>query len=392
MNFWNSLGGMVMVELTSADPVGALQESAQKGIILSHVERLSDLSLHCEIKRRDWRRLQHMAKKRGDTLKICQRQGFYWSFRRLYRRMVLLSGFAVLLILVLYLPTRVLFVQVEGNEMLPDARIIEAAEQSGIRFWASRREVRSERVKNALLGSLPELGWAGVNTKGCVAVISVRERISTEADTKKWEVCSIVAAKDGIVESCTALEGNLLCRVGQAVKEGEVLISGYTDLGICIRACRADGEIFARTRQKMDVITLSQCQVQGDVTAVKHQYSLLIGKKRINLWKDSGIWQGSCDRMYEEYYITLPGGFSFPVAFVRESLLYRETEENAPDAALLRDSMTDAARRYLTEHMVAGRILNGTETFRQGTDTCRMEGIYLCSEMIGRVQTEKIGE
>ena len=36
--------------------------------------------------------------------------------------------------------------------------------------------IRSEKVKNSLLQRIPQLQWAGINTDGCVAVISVREK------------------------------------------------------------------------------------------------------------------------------------------------------------------------------------------------------------------------
>ena len=62
------------------------------------------------------------------------------------------------------------------------------------------------------------------------------------------------------------------------------------------------------------------------------------------------------------------------------------------DAASLQENLKQAAKGYLTEQMIAGKILKGSEMFRFGQDTCRMEGVYLCSEMIGRVQREKIGE
>ena len=392
MDMWNVMSGTVTVELTCAAPVDTLQTIAQKGIILYHTQMLGDLRFRCEIKRKDYRNLEQLTKKRGDTLKMLHRSGLFWTIQSLFRRKILICGFLLLLLLVIYLPTRILFVRVEGNEKLSDARIIEAAEYSGIRFWSSRREVRSEQVKNTLLGALPELGWAGVNTRGCTAVISVRERTPVPETEKSREVSSIVAAKDGVIESCTALEGNLVCQIGQAVKEGDVLISGYTDLGFCIRACRAEGEIYARTRHKMTVTAMSQCVLRQKITGAKHKYSLLVGKKRINLWKDSGIWQGSCDRMYEEYYITLPGGFFLPVAFVRETFLLWETEVISLESATFQKAMTEAARRYMTEQMVAGKILNAAETFSDGEDICCLEGVYLCSEMIGRVQKEKIGE
>ena len=392
MDIWSSLGGRITLELTTADPAGLMQSAAEQGIVLYQVEFVATLTFRCAVRRKDYRSLRKLTEKRGDVLKIYGRDGLYWDLCAVIRRPVLLAGCALLFLLVLLLPTRVLFVQVEGNQTVPARRILAAAEESGIRFWASRREVRSERVKNDLLGLLPQLEWAGVNTKGCVAVISVKEKISEKTEQVPNFVSSIVAVRDGIVESCTAWEGNLLCHVGQAVREGEVLISGYTDCGICIRATGAEGEIFARTRQKTQVMTLSQRLLRGNQVAVKHKYSLLVGKKRINLWKDSGIWEGSCDRMYEEYYITLPGGFSLPVAFVQETCVFYETEWTEVDAASLQENLKQAAKGYLTEQMIAGKILKGSEMFRFWQDTCRMEGVYLCSEMIGRVQREKIGE
>ena len=392
MDLWRSLGGMVAVELTSADPAGLLRVIADQDILIFRVEWLSELTLRCEIYRQNLEKLRKIIKVRGDILHPGKRKGLYWTIRSLRRRGLLISGISLVLLLILFLPSRVLFVRVDGNEKVPAAKILEAAEECGIGFWSSRRTVRSERVKNSLLKTLPELQWAGVNTRGCLAVISVREKTTEEPEKQNDGVCSIVAARDGIVESCTAVEGNLLCQVGQAVKSGEVLISGFTDCGICIRASRAEGEVFARTREEISVTTLSQCYVEGASTDKKLKFSLLLGKKRINLWKDSGIWEGSCDRMYEEYYITLPGGFALPVALVRETYLYRELETQSLDAEVLRDSMTKAARGYLKAQMIAGQILNGTENFSFEEDTCTMNGIYLCREMIGRVQMEKIGE
>ena len=96
--------------------------------------------------------------------------------------------------------------------------------------------------------------------------------------------------------------------------------------------------------------------------------------------------------MYEEYYITLPGGYSIPVALVRETYLFREMETQSLDTCFLQETIIEAGRDYLKAQLVAGQILNGTESFSFEEDTCSMNGAYLCREMIGRVQMEKIGE
>jgi sporulation protein YqfD len=302
---------------------------------------------------------------------------------------VLLLGILLMLFSAIILPRHVLFIQVEGNKQLPDKRIIEAAENCGIRFGTSRKHIRSEKVKNDLLSSIPELQWAGVNTKGCVAVISVRERTIKERHLPEKIVSNIIADRDGFIISCTASKGNLICTQGQAVRKGELLISGYTDCGISIHATRAEGEVFAQTLRNLSVIAPKNWVLVADNGNKIQSISLLIGKKRINLWKDSGIWSVTCGRMYKEYFMTLPGGFSLPLALCLDVRLNREHLSAEYSCG---HTPEEFARDYLRRQMVAGTILQEDITVADRPDYYMLQGNYICSEMIGRVQSEVIGE
>ena len=394
MGLIQSLRGTVRVELVSGEIAGALAAIAQMGIPISFVKTGDPLTVRFDVGQEDYRRLATVCKKRGDALKILGRKGIYWTGKSLLKRPLLLAGVAALLAAVLHLPGRVLFVRVEGNERIPAGRILEAAEESGICFGASRREVRSERVKNALLEALPELQWAGVNTSGCVATISVRERGEQHADAgvEQTGVSSIVAATDGVILSGTVTAGTGMFQPGQAVLKGQVLISGYSDLGLTIRAERAEGEVFARTRRILRAVTPSQGFSKGEIRDNLVRYTLLIGKKRINLWKGSGICEGSCDRMYEEYYVTLPGEFRLPLAIVRETVTYRETCGVTVPSGELESLLDRFAGEYLSEHMISGVILMRNQGFREEAGRTLLLGEYLCTEMIGRRRQEKIGE
>ena len=392
MDFWKSLSGMLELELTSADLAGTFDVLNRSEITLYSVSQVDDLTARLVIGRKDYGKLARLAEKRGERLKVLKHLGLYWWGARLWRRPVLLLGLAGLLALSLFLPTRVLFLEVEGNKVLPDRQILAAAEESGIHFWASRRAVRSEKVKNALLEALPQLQWAGVNTVGCRAIISVRERPVEEETGKNSGVSDVVAIRDGVVLTVTATEGTAKCQPGQAVKAGEVLISGYTDCGLCIRAGRAEGEVFARTRRKITAVMPVSRDRIGGKRVCGRKISLHIGKKRINLWKDSGISEGSCGRMYEEYYITLPGGFSLPLAVcvdtyhAYEIIPMRVTGEEA-EVRLL-----SFARQYSLQQMVAGQILLSDTAVFEDAGLYRLEGDWLCTEMIGKVRKEQIGE
>ena len=390
MGVIRSLGGMVRLELTSADIAQSVEALTEMGVTLYDVESISELTVSFRTDRANQQKVEAYAARKGLTCRVLRREGAFWRLRSLWKRPFLLLGMAAYLALSLYVPGRIYFVEVEGNEQIPQRQILEAAARSGIGFGASRREVRSEKMKNALLSELPQLQWAGVNTYGCRAVITVRERSAEETVPERQGVSSIVAARDGVILSATVTRGSGLVAPGQAVREGEVLISGYTDCGLTIEATRAEGEVTALTRRDLSVLTLPEQHTRTAETKTDVKYSLILGKKRINFYKDSGICDGSCVKMYSKYVLTLPGGFQLPVALVRETVTGCETDTNAIEEDVLSSLLSGFAERYLKTVMIAGTILDRQETLEQ-TDVCRLTGQYECQEMIGRVKPEEIG-
>ena len=163
MDIWKSLDGMVEAELTSAEPGAALEAANARGIPLYDVIQVGDLTARFRVRRRDYRALEALSEKRGETLRLRRRLGAYWTLKRLLARPMLMGALAVFLAAAIFLPTRIFFVRVEGNVTTPTRLILDAAGESGIRFGASRRAVRSEKMKNALLSALPQLQWAGVD-------------------------------------------------------------------------------------------------------------------------------------------------------------------------------------------------------------------------------------
>lgn len=393
MSFWKQAPGIVRAELVSADPEGALRALGDAGIALDEITPKGALTLEFLLRREDLPAAEALCRKRGDSFRVLGRLGLWYAVGALWERKLLLTGLLFLLGLTMLLPTRVLFFRVEGNKAVPRARILWEAERQGLSFGASRRGVRSERVKNALLEAIPELEWVGVNTQGCTAVISVRERTApAPAPEAKHQVGNIVAAMDGYILSVTVTQGTGLVQPGQAVKKGETLISGYTDCGICIQASQAEGEVLAQTRRQIEAVTPAQYLRKGKITGTKRALSLLLGKKRIFFWKDSGILEGSCDRIQKDYPLTLPGRFRLPVSLRVETYEIRESTSaklTGTEASVLLEAF---AARYLPRQMIAGRIQQTRQTILRNGDIYRLRGGYLCQEMLGREKREGNGE
>ena len=381
--------GIFRIQITSADVPGLLRVLGDENIRLYNLTEVDEMTVRFMIDRRNLTQLQEICRKQGAAVKILGRSGIYWKCVGFLRRPVLVMGLIFLLCLLWWLPSRVLFVRVQGNATVPARQILAAAEDWGISFGANRKEVRSERVKNGLLESIPQLQWAGVNSYGCMTVITVREKATVQEELETAGVSSMVASTDGIILSATATAGTLQCQPGQAVREGDILISGLTDCGLCLRGTRAQGEVYAATRHCLTVISPAIADRLGEIRDTWKGFSLIIGKNRINLWKGSGKRGGTCGRMYVEYYIKLPGGFRLPAAIAVEFYTLRQETQAEMDPEA---SMKEFAGDYLLNGLVAGTITSRQDAFSRRGDVCVLKSSFLCTEMICRPKPEGIGD
>ena len=392
MGIFRSLAGSARLELTSADVSAALRDINAAKIRVWDVRIVGDLTVQFTASQKSIRFIEKIAERKGERLNVIGRSGLFWPIMGLRNRPVLVLGMAFLFALAIFVPGRVLFVRVEGNAAVPGEMILEAAQDAGIRFGASRRAVRSEKVKNRLLGVMPQLQWAGVNTYGCTAVITVRERAQEQETKEEYPVSSIVASCDGVITSCTVTRGSGLCAVGQAVQKGQVLISGYVDCGQSITVTRSQGEIFALTRHELTVVTPSETMVREELRGQRTYYGFRIGKKRINFVKGSGISDGTCVKMYQEYQLTLPGGHRLPISLVKETVLTFDLKPCERSDVVVKRQLSDFAKGYLQDHLVALVVLNAQEELTAEEKRFLFHGYYHCTEMIGRERAEQIGE
>ena len=377
-------------EVTTADIPGLLSLLTNSGIELRDVRNTDSLHIRFLIKGSQLQALHAIANKRGVGVRVPGRGQKGSRLRMLHKRPVLTLGLIALAALTLFLPTRVLFVRVEGNHLLSQREILDSAAECGIRMGVSSSSIRSEQVKNRLLQEMPLLQWVGVNTRGCVAVISVRERSTEEAMPHEPMISSMVAARDGIIASCTATRGSLLCSPGQAVSAGDVLISGYTNCGIVLRAGSAAGEIYARTLHKVTVAAPLDWEETDGNGITEKKITLIIGKKRINFYKDSGILGTTCDKMYTQYVLTLPGGFQLPLTLVVEHSKYFEEETVTTQIRDVSSLAMDTAKEYLLDQMIGGQILSSNCRQEDADGLLLLRGEYQCMEMIGRIRSEEI--
>lgn len=382
MDLWWKITGYRRVRLTGADPMRTLRLLSRE-IRLEQIAWESGLSISFECARKDRHILQRICEHQGDRVEILREYGFPQLWKTCCSAPVITVFLVMLMGLSLWIPSRILFVQVEGNQMVPTSLILESAQNCGVSFGASRRDLRSEQVKNSLLHQLPELSWAGVNTDGCVATITVRERQQQPQENSRTRG-DIVAARSGIVTSFTAYAGTPLCKVGQAVQKGQVLISGVTDLGLLTRVTAAQGEVFADTVAEVSAVLPRETLQKGENEQIIQRFSLLIGKKLIKFYSDSGILYPGCGKMKEVIPLELPGGWQLPVSLVIDTYTQSQWLPAQCSRWTAEETLLQSIRRQITDHAVAAEIRTEQLALSEEEAVFRMDGKVGCREMIGR--------
>ena len=370
MELWWRVRGWSRYRLTSADCAGRLREISRENR-LEEVRIDNDLTAEFTVVRGVVPGIRQ-----DEALDLIGSGGLPVFLERLWRWRIAVGAVVLLAMLTLFLQTRILFVSVEGNGVVPARLILERAEECGVYFGARSRELRSEQVKNHLLWAIPELRWAGVNVQGCTAVITVAVR-QEEPEQEVAGPGDIVSCRDAVVTELYPQAGTAAAARGQAVREGQVLISGTTDLGLTIRQERAEGEVYGLTRHSVDAALTEQTVLRTETGRVVRKYALLIGKKYVNFSNDSGILYGTCVKMRTVDYLKLPGGFRLPVALVTDT--YQLCQIETAPRSDSRELMADAARRYVREQMTAGAIRTEEWIFGNGYLTAEFD----CRELIG---------
>lgn len=382
--------GCLKVRVTGADIPGIMTAAAAKGVCMQEISREDYFTVVGAISAEQFGCLSKIVERYGGEVRIVDRKGFTYHAQKWWNRPVFLIGMLLLLSLSVFLPSRILFVRVQGNSIVESQKILEQAAFCGIHFGASRREVRSEKVKNLLLQAVPELQWIGVNTHGCVAEISVTERAQEQEVKKKQGVAHVVAGMDGVIESCTVTSGKGMCVPGEVVTKGQILISGYEDCGRCIYATGASGEVYGKTSRQIQAVLpdLTLKRQQPEKSWV--QYGIRIGKKQINFCKDSGIPPSRCVKIVKEYQLMLPGGFVLPAVWIVEQYQTYDILKSYQDAPKAEMLLSKSAKMYLQNQLIAGQILNESAQSFQEEGLWTFTGTYACKEMIGRIRYEEI--
>lgn len=243
---WNYLTGYVIIQIDGMGLERFVNAMLHAGIPVWDVRREADGSLSACVSVAGFYAL-HRLDRRGAGVHIRRKGGLLIRLSRLRERKVLLYGWIAALLLLLWASRMVWVIEVNGCDRVSEQVVHAALRAQNAYSGAPRRSLATAALRDAIIAADARIAMATVSLSGVVLRVEVREAADTPQMLDESVPANVCAARDGIILSVTPLRGRAMVAPGDAVRAGDVLISGeLTRQGEePLRVC-ARGEVIAQ--------------------------------------------------------------------------------------------------------------------------------------------------
>ena len=322
------LTGWASIRFTGPEPEKLLTLLARKGIPFRDAEPPEAFSFVLRVPLRMAKRAMRAAASAGGEAELLEKHGLPAATDVLRRRWLPALLLAAVPILLLWSQAYIWDLDVTGNETVPEGEIRQALAECGVDIGERWVGMRQDAVRNAVLLRVPGLRWLTVTMQGSRAHVIVREAREPIEPVPEKECAKVTADRAGLVMRVYALRGTAEAEENRFVLPGDTVIGGYsTGRWGVLGAVRAIGYADARTWHEITAAAPTALSVKTPSGEETVRYSVILGDRRINIYKDSSICPSGCDKIIEDLTLGIPGVFTLPVTVERETLSTYETAE-----------------------------------------------------------------
>jgi len=378
--------GKCKVELNGAYPENLLNACALNGLEIWDLRCVDRYRLSFLVYENDVETLKKLAEKSMCDITVQAVSGGSRLKGFVKRHMVLFIGLAIVLLLLVLSGFFIWDMEVYGNDKLSDGEILRALADCGVdcgTFWPG---MDKELLRSEMLLRLPELAWMTVNVNSSRASVVVSERLEKPEIYVESDSADLIAKNTGIIKNISALNGKLMVEAGQAVTEGEVLVSGIMDsISSEPRFVRAQGEVIAGTWHEKHSVSPSEHAGKKPSAKARLRFAVKLGQKRMNFYIGGRKTVDGCDKNIDNYIIRIKNVFALPLTVVVERITPYESAGSAVND-------TDAMAQRLYEQLeknVDGEILSHSAVSgnRDGLDFVSLRAS--CLENIAELSEHK---
>ncbi len=374
------LRGSILFEVRGGYPERMINLCVKNGIPLWDGKRLEG-AFQARTTAAGAKRLPELARKSGLLLTIRQRQGLPRWLERSKKRIGLLAGAAVAGAALILSSSIIWNIQVTGNHRLSTEEILSVLQELGVHRGTFREGVDVRNVERQMMLHLDDLSWVAVNLKGSTASIRVRERVLPPEILDVTTPSNIVSTSTGYITAMDVFEGQAVVDVGDAVTQGELLVSGIMEDGNGKnRTVRSRAKITARVEDTL-AVTIPLTQTDFLCRGVETRHSLILWGHAFSLsgsQTPEGLWK----REAAVEPVPFVGNF-LPVYILRENYILLEERQTTYSPLEAMELALEELSRQEEEKLASQEIIRREVTGQELEDRFLLFADYLVEREIG---------
>lgn len=223
---------------------------AVNGITLWETKAQSD-SITAYMTVKDFYALPQIIRGSGIRVHILEKSGFPIITNRYKKRLGILVGILLFFAFSYFMSSYIWMIEISGNQKVKDTTILTTLEKIGIYEGINSKKINPKNDREKLLLELDELAWVSLNIEGSKLTVNVSE--TQKKPQREEKPCNLIAHFDGIIKKIDLTSGNCVVKVGDAVKKGDVLVSGIIETAGMTRFVKSSGKIIAEVTQEFEL-------------------------------------------------------------------------------------------------------------------------------------------
>ena len=354
-----------------------------KQILLWNLKRENSITLNASIDIKRFKELKQICKKTKCKVKIKRKRGLPFIVRKYKKRKIFMILLISIIFFIIFLSNFIWNIDVKGNASISKEEILKIASEEGLEIGKIKNGIDTKKVINKIRLERDDIAWVGINIEGTNAIIEIVEADKKPDIINEDEYCNIVTNKDAMITKINARNGTPIVKVGDVVKEGDILIAGWLEGKYTGKQyVHSQGEIEAKVWYTNTQKVYFKEMQKKETGNTENKYSIKINNFEINLPKSIPKFE-KYDTIETNKKLKIFSNFYLPIDVIEHK--YNEYEETTILHSFeeAKQIGIDRATEELKKEIEGKEVLDKQVKVLSEVDYIEIEVTYEVKENIG---------
>lgn len=336
----------------------------KENIFLWGIVRKKSSLITAKIAMYDYERAKEIARNCQTIVEIKKKIGLRFIIEKYKNRKAFFITVIIACIAIFTLSKFVWKVEINSDADINKNEIREELQKEGVKIGALKSKIDSEKIVNDIRLEREDIAWIGIKIEGSKVLVNIVMATKKPEIVNEEEYTNIVAKKDGEIQKIVAKNGTAMCKKGDKVKKGDVLIAGYMQGAYTDRYyVNSMGEVKAKINYT-EKSKISKKETKKEETGKRNRkFAIKINNFKINFFKKLSNFK-NYDTIYASKKIKIFPNSNFEIEFIKYTLneiSVEQIEHSKEEAKLLGE---EEAKKKLNEK-ISGDIINEKTTIEE---------------------------